>query len=77
MDLKAIRRLAEDASLGRAFAIEIPDFHGDYYLTRIKFNGQPRRIVYSKMHLGHVIVSWLDSVGGPGGIWTGKTEDPC
>lgn len=50
-DMRAIFDTAEEYEKGNLFPVEVPEFHGEYYLTEIEMNGERRRLVLSTLHL--------------------------
>lgn len=54
LDLSSLVILAKETIEGKAFAIEVPDFNGDFYVTTIQLNSRERRLVYSKLHVAHL-----------------------
>ncbi|WP_298836144.1 HNH endonuclease [Clostridium sp.] len=50
-DISNIFVEANDSLKGDAFAIEVPEFKGDYYVVSVNINGQCRDLKISKLHL--------------------------
>ncbi|MFT5872002.1 MAG: hypothetical protein ACI8WT_000929 [Clostridium sp.] len=42
---------AKDLLEGNTFAIEVPEFKGDFYVVSVKINGQYKKLKISKLHL--------------------------
>lgn len=55
LDLRSILKLAEEKFYERAFPVEVPKYHGDYYVTSILHNGLEKELVFSKTHLAHFV----------------------